>query len=93
MLMPNNIPKIDMLWLDLQGFELQVLQQSQTVLANVSVIYTEVSLIENYEKGALYGELVAWLDKRGFAVVREEIAWKDGGNVLFVRKNRINKHG
>lgn len=89
----HNIQKIDMLWLDLQGFELQVLQQSQAVLANVSVIYTEVSLIENYEKGALYQNLVAWLDTQDFAAVREEIAWKDGGNVLFVRKNKLNKHG
>ena len=87
--MYHQIRQIDMLWLDLQGFELQVLKKSLSILRGVKVIYTEVNLMENYENGALYDELKQWLSIQGFAVVREELAWADGGNVLFVNKNAV----
>lgn len=83
-----HIQKIDMLWLDLQGYELPVLKKSLSILSTVQVIYTEVNLIENYENNALYAELKNWLKTQGFSVKREELAWKDGGNVLFVNSNR-----
>jgi 2-O-methyltransferase len=80
------IERIDFLWLDLQGFELDVLKDSVDIVSNVSVIYTEVSLIENYSKSALYPELRDWLMTLGFKVKIEKLAWMDGGNVLFVKK-------
>jgi 2-O-methyltransferase len=80
-----DIKQVDMLWLDLQGFELQVLKNSPSILRWVKVIYTEVNLIENYEKTGLYGELKDWLTGQGFRVEREELPWSDAGNVLFIR--------
>jgi len=80
-----NVDKVDFLWLDLQGFELNVLKESKEIISKVSVIYTEVSIIENYSKSALYPELRDWLKEKGFKVKKKKIAWKDGGNVLFVR--------
>jgi FkbM family methyltransferase len=82
----SGLQKIDFLWLDLQGLELAVLKCGPDTLKNVHVIYTEVSLIENYAEGALYPELRSWLEGNGFRVQLEAIAWKDGGNVLFVRE-------
>lgn len=81
----HGISHIDFLWLDLQGAELLVLQASPKILKTVQVIYTEVNLHELYEKCALYNEYKAWLESEGFVAVREEIPWKDAGNVLFVR--------
>jgi 2-O-methyltransferase len=81
------IQKVDMLWLDLQGYELPVLKKSLSILRGVKVIYTEVNLIENYENNALYTELKNWLATQGFSVKREGLAWKDGGNVLFVKQD------
>jgi 2-O-methyltransferase len=89
----NQIQKIDMLWLDLQGYELPVLTKSLSILRGVKVIYTEVNLIENYENNATYAELKNWLETQGFFVEREALAWKDGGNVLFVRKSDAKNHG
>ena len=81
-----KINQIDMLWLDLQGYELQVLKKSLAILSGVKVIYTEVNLIENYENSALYNELKMWLQEQSFIVEQEALAWYDAGNVLFIKK-------
>jgi FkbM family methyltransferase len=82
----NSIANVDFFWLDLQGFELDVLKKAEHVLKNTKVVYTEVSIVENYQGGALYKELKEWLESLGFKVNKEEIPWEDGGNVLFVRE-------
>jgi len=82
----NGIDHIDILWLDLQGMEFNVLKASPNILKTVSVLYTEVSLMEMYENGVLYGEYKDWLKEIGFEIVKEELLWKDMGNVLFIRK-------
>lgn len=82
----NGVGRVDLLWLDLQGLELQVLQAAPTTLAGVSVIHAEVSLHETYEGVALYPELAQWLAAQGFAIAVERLPWDDMGNVLFVRE-------
>ncbi|MDO9374773.1 MAG: FkbM family methyltransferase, partial [Ferruginibacter sp.] len=83
----HGITQIDMLWLDMQGFEMKMLQASQTILSTVSVIHTEVSTRETYRGVALYPELRAFLEALGFVVKLEAIplGW-DMGNVLFIKK-------
>src|SRR5258708_27129357 len=82
----NNIARIDLLWLDMQGFELQMLEKSPKMLSTVSVIHTEVSVKETYEGVQLYKDSQAFLASNSFVVVTEAIppGW-DMGNVLFVR--------
>lgn len=83
----NDIEKVDLLWLDMQGHELNALKAGSAVLEKVQAIYTEVNLKEVYEGASLYDELREWLEVRNFKVEAEEIPWKDSGNVLFVRKS------
>jgi FkbM family methyltransferase len=82
------IPKIDMLWLDMQGMELRALQASVSEIKRVSVIHTEVSLTRDYSDACLYRELREFLSENGFDVVCEAIppGWSSG-NVLFVRRH------
>lgn len=80
-----GIDKVDLLWLDLQGLELDVLAASSSVLPTVKAIYTEVSLKEMYEGSRLYPEYRSWLEARGFAVLDEDLQWADMGNVLLGR--------
>lgn len=82
----QKLSRIDIMWLDLQGLEYKVLKASPNILKTVRVIYTEVSLLEMYEDTVLYGEYKDWLLSQGFKVVKEELKWKDMGNVLFVRE-------
>jgi FkbM family methyltransferase len=82
----NHIRKIDLLWLDMQGHELNALKAGLVTLKNVQAIYTEVNLKEVYDGAPLYGEVRAWLEGFGFQAAVEELPWEDSGNVLFVRK-------
>jgi FkbM family methyltransferase len=83
----NCIKKIDFLWLDMQGFELEVMKASPLILSTVQVIHLEVSTRETYESVPLYNEVKDWLISQDFRVEIEAIplGW-DMGNVLFVRK-------
>jgi tRNA isopentenyl-2-thiomethyl-A-37 hydroxylase MiaE len=83
----NNIEKVDLLWLDMQGHELNALKAGLVTLEKVQAVYTEVNLKEVYDGAPLYGELREWLEERNFKVEVEEIPWEDGGNVLFVRRS------
>jgi len=86
-----SINKADLLWLDLQGNELNVIKAGMSLIKNVTAIYTEVNLLENYEKTSLYKDLKDYLINNGFLVSREELPWKDAGNVLFVKHTNLKK--
>jgi FkbM family methyltransferase len=84
----NDINYVDFLWLDLQGFELEVLKESTLIFPTVKVVHMEVSTKNTYEGVTLYPETKLWMEKNGFYVDKEAIpkGW-DMGNVLFIRKN------
>lgn len=82
----NNIEKIDLLWLDMQGYELPMLKASKSILSTVSAIHTEVSIKETYENVSQYPQLKEFLLSIGFKVEVEAIPkGYDMGNVLFRR--------
>lgn len=82
----NSISHIDLLWLDMQGFEMDMLMASQHIFPTVKAIHSEVSVKETYKGVKQYAELKEWLLKKGFSVAIEAIpqGW-DMGNVLFIR--------
>jgi len=57
-----------LLKIDVQGFELQVLEACASVLNRVEFVYVECSFVEFYAGQAMAGEVVTWLQKRGFAL-------------------------
>jgi FkbM family methyltransferase len=83
----QGIEQIHLLWLDMQGFELEVLKASSVILPKVNAIHMEVSTRSTYEGVPLYSEVRSWMEAQGFRVEVEAIpqGW-DMGNVLFVRK-------
>ena len=82
----ENIGAVDLLWLDMQGFELEMLKASPQILSTVKAIHTEVSVKKTYDGVPLYSEFKEWLEAQGFKMVIEAIppGW-DMGNALFVR--------
>lgn len=84
----NDIKSVDLLWFDLQGFELEVLKESKIIFPTVKVVHMEVSTKNTYEGVTLYPETKLWMENNGFYVDKEAIpkGW-DMGNVLFIRKN------
>lgn len=83
----QRISKVDFLWFDLEGNELNALEGLQRHLSNITLIYTEVNLQNFWEEGVLYESLKNWLEARGFTEIWSEIAPYWQGNALFLNQN------
>ena len=87
----HGIQSVDLLWLDLQGYEFDAIRNARELLAQTRLIYAEVNLVETYGGAVLYPKLLSWLAQQGFAVERE-FRFADGqGNVLF-RNTALRPH-
>jgi FkbM family methyltransferase len=84
----NGITRVDMLWLDMQGSELAMLQASESLVRRTKVIHTEVSRIPAYSNACEYTDLREFLERIGFQLEHEAIpdCWSTG-NALF--RNRV----
>lgn len=88
----QGVLKIDMLWLDAQGHELEILKGATHLLPHVSVIYTEVHFIQAYKGQPLYKQLKAWLETNQFTQVAQDFEDESRwffGNALFVRNDLL----
>jgi FkbM family methyltransferase len=81
----RGVEQIDLLWLDMQGYELAALQASPRVLGTVRAIVTEVFGTEQYEGAPLVDEVTRWLAEHGFRVVELNMYWGISGDLLAVR--------
>lgn len=85
----NNVDHVDVMWLTMQGSEIEMLKAAPEILKTVKVIYTEVHKYEVYAGCLVYPEMKKWFESHGFIVMIEELSrWQDFGNVLFIRKSR-----
>jgi len=62
----DQITATALLKLDVQGFELSVLQGCEELLSRFEWLYVECSFVELYEGQALADEVIDWLRARGF---------------------------
>jgi FkbM family methyltransferase len=62
------IPPASLLKIDVQGFELEVLQGSEDILKRFSNLYIECSFIELYAGQALAHQVISWLYQRDFVL-------------------------
>merc|ERR1712217_615603 len=69
-LLPELFGSIDYLKLDVQGYELAVLQGAETALKDVLVVHTEVEFVEIYDKQPLFAEVDQFLRRAGFVFHR-----------------------
>jgi FkbM family methyltransferase len=85
----NNIDHIDFLWLDLQGYELPVMQGSPNIMNQVKYIFTEVHFVEAYAGQKQHHDVMAWLENQGFAMIGKDYKNTSSwffGNALFELK-------
>lgn len=64
----SDLRESALLKLDVQGFELSVLEACTEMLEKFSWIYCECSFLELYKGQALAHEVIAWLEKRQFVL-------------------------
>lgn len=80
-----GVESVDFLWLDMQGFELNMLKASE-LAKTAKAIYTEVELLEAYEGQYLYEDLTAWMEANGFQLIGTDFNNSDWyGNALFIK--------
>jgi len=87
----NNENKIDFMWLDLEGYELQVLKNASRILNTVKAIYVENNFYEFRKGMTQYGELRKFLEKNGFQLLSHGYFRGCQGNAIFVRNNLFNE--
>jgi FkbM family methyltransferase len=61
--------EIDVIKLDLQGFELEALKGSEKILPSTKIIVTEVEFVPLYEDQALFGDVDVYLRMHGFSLL------------------------
>jgi len=55
--------------IDVQGYEMHVLEGATAVLDRIVGLQIEMSLVPMYEGGPLFGDIVAWANAHGFALM------------------------
>jgi len=89
----NNINKIDFLWLDIQGYEFQVLKASPEIFKTLKAFLIEVEFVEAYRNQSLFYEIHTWAKDQGFVLFSRnfELTWWCG-DALYVRKELVENY-
>jgi FkbM family methyltransferase len=86
----HNIHHIDIIWIDVQGAELQVFQGGENILNNTKIIFSEVGLKPYYEGHSLKKDIDNFLLTRNFVEIKESFelnGFDYEANTIYVNKN------
>ena len=82
--------KANFLVIDVQGYELEVLKGFSDKLVNIDYIFSEVNLVEFYEKSVLIDQLDSYLYDNDFIRTKTSIFSNvPMGDALYVRKSKL----
>lgn len=81
----NNISNVDMLCIDLQGYELNALKSLGDHLNKIKYIITECSIVSTYTGGALFVEVADYLLKFGFKYPDLKLTGFSEFDALFIK--------
>lgn len=82
-----GVKEIDLLWLDIQGAELEVLRSSSNLLRATRLVFVEVNFLEVYKGAGLWKDLRAYMNSMGFELLIEPAPSEMGqGNALFINR-------
>jgi FkbM family methyltransferase len=90
----GNIYPCDLLWMDIQGSELNALKGMKSYLQDVSFIHTEVEFMEIYKNQPLFWEIKAFLKENGFYLgYFTSFSRNNSGDAVFVNAKKLGKLG
>lgn len=82
-----DIPKVNFINIDVQGYELEVFKGSEKYLQNVDYIMSEVNNAELYTDCVLVAELDNYLKNFGFTRVETHWAGGNWGDAFYIKNN------
>lgn len=88
---PDVTAAFDLLFMDVQGAELEVLKGAPQVLQQVRYIYTEVGQGGGYDGAVELGELMHFLRAWDFRMYEMAMNAEGWGNALFVHRSAFNR--
>jgi FkbM family methyltransferase len=77
----NDVAKVDLMWLDMQGYEVKALKEADKIMRDVKVIYTELCQDELYKGLSTREAYIHFLEMAGFTLISDihsEEAVSDG---------------
>ncbi len=88
----NNIPNIDLLWMDIQGAELKALQGLKDKISFVKLIHIEVEFMEIYTNQPLFQDIKIFFDLNGFIFLGFTSKGLYSADAVFVNSNFYKKN-
>lgn len=85
----HAVNRIDFIWLDIEGFELQFLKSSPELLKTVRVIHTETNFSQFREGTTQFEDLKSYLESEGFTLVAHWYNEGLQGDAIFVRNELV----
>lgn len=92
----NNNIFPDLIWMDVQGAELNVLRGSEKILKNVKAICTEAGLVSYYENHSLKEDIDKFMEKNNFIELKDAFCktpWSSSeaaeADVIYLNKDFI----
>jgi FkbM family methyltransferase len=82
----NNINKIDIIWMDLQGAELKALQSLGSLLETVQIIHTELEVNPMYEGQCVFNDVHEFLLDNQFDLDWGDVNVQFGSNFIFTNR-------
>ena len=71
------------LWIDVEGCGLQVLEGSKEILKNTKLILIEVENIQHWEDQKMDKEIISFLESYGFKIVARDQEYPNQYNIMF----------
>lgn len=87
-----QINTIDVVWIDVQGAELNVFKGAKEILKNTKIIFTEVGLKPYYENHSLKPEIDDFFNSIGFQEVKESFelnGFDYEANTIYINKKYL----
>lgn len=88
----NNISKIDLMWMDIQGAELKALVGMGNKIKCLSAIHVEVEFSNIYKNQPQFKDIKKYLNQNGFLFIDFTNRNIYSGDAIFIRKARIPKN-
>lgn len=86
-----DIKQVDILWMDIQGAELQALQGFEDKLQSIKLIHTEVEFFEIYKNQPLFRDLKSYLIKNGFVFYCFTNLGDYSGDAIFLNYSLVKR--